>query len=179
MSLFFTPSPCFKQVPCGKRGVRPWPLRESWDLLVHSKTPGGYLDVRSKGRAPGSGGRGEIMAGNHQARHQKCLASSPQDAPARHTLTCSAQARQTPTSLPPPPDTCGRFWLYTDRFCCHRRTVIPRGRTVPPLWGKSQRQGATASLQGQGRHTGTFGQLALMAWEVLSPAGACASSGTR
>ena len=79
-----------------------------------SKVPGGYLDVRTKGRAPGFGGHGEIVAGT-QANCQKALANSRLAAPALHVLTCSAQACQTPTSLPP--DTRGKFYLYKDRFC--------------------------------------------------------------
>lgn len=79
-----------------------------------SKVPGGYLDVRTKGRAPGFGGHGEIVAGT-QASRQKALANSRLAVPALHMLTCSAQACQTPTSLPS--DTRGKFYLYTDRFC--------------------------------------------------------------
>lgn len=132
-------------------------LENHGTFLMLSKAPRGYVDVRTKGGAPGFGGHGEIVAGTHQANHQKDPANSRLDAPALRMLTCSAQACRTPTSLPPR-HLRKVLSLHRSIWCCHCGTVIPCGRMAPLLWGKSQRS-AGGHLTRCGGREGALGPL--------------------
>lgn len=68
-----------------------------------SKVPGGYLDVRTKGRAPGFGGHGEIVAGT-QASRQKALANSRLAVPALHMLIVLPKPVRHPPPCPQTPE---------------------------------------------------------------------------